>query len=106
MAREPLNPLSLICRPCRAGSGTVKTRGNQLNLQLNQLNPLTQPHHNRDGQGCGAGDGPVLRRLRELGLEVNRYVESGLSRSCFIVSAVSVLLGILSDFRAVSLVAF
>ena len=35
--------------------------------------------------------------------EVNRYVECGLCRLCLIVSPVSVLLGILSDFRAVSL---
>ena len=33
---------------------------------------------------------------------MDRYVESGLSRSCFILFPLSVLLGILSDFRAVS----
>ena len=35
-------------------------------------------------------------------LEVNRYVECGLCRWCFIVSTASVLLGVLSDFRAVN----
>ena len=34
--------------------------------------------------------------------EVDHSKRSGLSRWCFIVSPVSVLLGILSDFRAVS----
>ena len=44
----------------------------------------------------------ALERV-EGGCEVNRYAECGLYRWCFIVSPVSVLLGILSDFCAVNL---
>ena len=55
----------------------------------------------RPGGNARIPTSPLPRHV----FEVNRYVGSSLSRWCFIVPAVSVLLGVLSFFRAVSFAA-
>ena len=71
--------------PASTASHVLFNGGSTSRLLCAEPAGLTQIHENEH-------DGP----------EVNRYVGSSLSRWCFIVSAVSVLLGVLSFFRAVN----